>query len=195
MRRIVRRTALTAGLVGTALAVAVPVATAGPSASPVTVKGAQIEVDLSKGLYEMRGSLVGKWSITAWVPRYTTASHVVGTGKERFVGCHDTSRNGTCEPSEPTGTLRFVFTYWATMDPTTKALLKGQCVHPVIGGTGDFANAKGIINMTDRQVGSAVRTTYAGTLEYPNVTTTSAEAAPAERTLAGRTSAPRSCGG
>ena len=89
---------------------------------------------------------------------------VVGSGKETFAGCHDTDRNGTCDAGEPKGTLRFSFVYWATYKPGTKTLVKGQCVHPVVGGTGAFAKAKGVIHMTDRPSKGGVLTTYTGTL-------------------------------
>ncbi len=51
------------------------------------------------------------------------------------------------------------------LDTTTGALLFGACVHPVTGGTEDFANAQGTITMKDtpKPDGSVV-TTYVGKL-------------------------------
>jgi hypothetical protein len=60
-------------------------------------------------------------------------------------------------------------------------LVKGQCVHPVIGGTGAFAKAKGVIHVTDRPSAGGVLTSYTGTLDVPGISASSAKAPP-ERT-------------
>ncbi len=158
---------LVCALVGAA-AVTAGVASAGSAAKPVKVTGTQTVVNEKKGIYDMHGSLVGRWTITALTPRYEGSSEFAATGTERFDGCHDTDASGTCDASEPSGTMRFTFMYWASFDPNGK-LVKGQCVHPVAGGTGAFAKAKGLIVMHDRPTATGVRTTYAGTLEYGTV--------------------------
>lgn len=163
---------------------------AGSAAMAVKVKGTQTVVNEKKGIYDMHGSLVGRWTVTAFTPRYQGSSEFAGTGSERFQGCHDTDANGTCDAGEPSGTMRFTFMYWTTFDPKTGKLLKGQCVHPVTGGTGAFAKAKGLIIMHDRPTANGTRTTYTGTLEY--ATAKSALADPT-RSLAG-VSVARSCG-
>jgi hypothetical protein len=175
-------------LVG-AIAATAGVASAGSAAKPVKVKGTQTVVNEKKGIYDMHGSLVGRWTITVFTPRYEGSSEFAATGTERFDGCHDTDASGICDPGEPSGTMRFTFVYWASFGPNGK-LVKGQCVHPVTGGTGDFAKAKGLVVMHDRPTATGVRTTYAGTLEYG--TAKSSLVAPA-RSLAGA-GAPRSCG-
>ena len=86
-----------------------------------------------------------------------------------FKGCLDADGDGTCAAGDPTGTLRFSFIYWATFDPKTDALVRGDCVHPVTGGTGGFAKAKGVIHMIDTPAGSGVKTTYTGSLLLPGV--------------------------
>ena len=162
---------------------AVAVGAAGTASTVLTVRGTQTVVDEQKGRYEMRGSLVGAWNTTAFTLNYAGADgQVVGSGKETFAGCHDTDRNGTCDPGEPKGTLRFSFIYWATYKPGTKTLVKGQCVHPVVGGTGAFAKAKGVIHMTDRPSKGGVLTTYTGTLAVPGISVSSETAQP-ERTV------------
>lgn len=176
--------------VAAALAVTIGASAAGEAAMPVKVKGTQTVVNEKKGIYDMHGSLVGRWVVTAFTPRYQGASEFAGTGTERFQGCHDTDASGTCDAGEPSGTMRFTFMYWSTFDPKSGELVKGQCVHPVTGGTGAFAKAKGLIIMHDRPTAKGIRTTYAGTLEY--TTAKSALTAPT-RSLAG-VSAPRSCG-
>ena len=158
------------------------VAAAGAGSTVLTLRGTQTIVNEQKGRYEMHGSLVGAWNMTAFTLHYAGADgKVVGSGKEMFVGCRDTDRDGTCDVGEPKGTLRFSFVYWAQYKPGTKTLVKGQCVHPVIGGTGAFAKAKGVIHMTDRPSVGGVLTTYTGTLDVPGIAASSAKAPP-ERT-------------
>lgn len=135
----------------------------------VALSGKQITIDEKTGKYEMQGSLVGKWFVTAFTPQYASASQVVGVGKERFSGCLDANRNGTCDAGEAAGTLRMSFTFWATLDPTKKTptMLRGDCVHPILGGTGAFAKAKGVVFMKDVPNSSGeIVTSYRGTLEY-----------------------------
>ena len=158
------------------------VAAAGAGSTVLTLRGTQTIVNEQKGQYEMHGSLVGAWNTTAFTLNYAGADgKVVGSGKEMFVGCRDTDRNGTCDAGEPKGTLRFSFIYWAQYKPGTKTLVKGQCVHPVIGGTGAFAKTKGVIHMSDRPSAGGVLTTYTGTLDVPGIAASSAKA-PSERT-------------
>src|SRR5262245_54267315 len=134
-------------------------------AAPITVKGIQTVVNESQGKYEMHGDLVGRWNTTAFTTNYAGADgQFVGSGKELFTGCRDADRSGACDVGEPAGTIRFSFVYWATYDPKTKALVKGQCVHPVLGGTGAFAGVKGVVHMKDAPTAAGPRTTYTGTL-------------------------------
>jgi hypothetical protein len=156
------------------------------AAGTIKMSGTQTVIDEKAGTYEMHGSLVGKWYTTAFTEHYKTPSTFVGSGKEKFVGCVDTDRSGACDSGEPTGTMSFTFVYWATFDPATKGLVRGACVHPVIGATGDFASAKGVIFMKDSPAGKDVRTTYTGTLTAASVRT------PAGRVLASR--GPATCG-
>ena len=168
-------------LVSTALAILAAAAVSSAAvAGTIKVSGTQTVTDEAAGLYEMQGALVGKWSTTAFTENYKTPSTFVGSGKEKFVGCLDTDRNGTCDTGEPTGTMGFTFIYWATFDPKSQALVRGACVHPVSGATGGFAGAKGVLFMKDTPAGKDVRTTYTGTLTIPSVRT------PAGRTLASR---------
>ena len=72
--------------------------------------------------------------------------------------------------------------------------MKGQCVHPVVGGTGAFAKAKGLIVMKDVPTANGIRTTYAGTLAYPGAATaSSAQSAPARSLASAATGG--GCGG
>ena len=147
-----------------AVTAALAAATAGATTAPVSVSvsGTQTIVDESLGSYAMQGSLVGSWQITKFVPHYATASQFVATGKELFTGCLDSNGNATCDKKEPTGTLKFTFMYWASFDPASGALVHGQCVHPITGGTGSFRKAAGVIFMEDTPKGAEVVTTYTG---------------------------------
>ena len=161
--------------------------------SPVKIKGTQTVIDEAKGQYEMHGSLVGKWNTTAFKTNYQgTDGEFVGSGKEVFSGCHDADASGTCDAGEPTGTLRFSFIYWATFNPKTQVLVRGECVHPVTGGTGGFKNVKGIVHMVDRPAGKEVKTTYSGSLLFPGATTASVSSTVGSRSLQGV--AARTCG-
>jgi hypothetical protein len=164
-------------LAAATLAAAASAAAASGASVPVTVKGTQTVINESKGKYAMQGDLVGAWNTTAFTIHYQGVDgQFVGSGRERFSGCRDADRSDSCDPGEAKGTIRFSFVYWATYDPKTKALVKGQCVHPILGGTGAFAGIKGVIHMKDAPTASGVRTTYTGTLVYPgsgSATTTS----------------------
>jgi hypothetical protein len=61
-------------------------------------------------------------------------------GTEIFVGCMGT-RCGTFETTY-TFTAKYV-------DDTFAEEIHGRCHHPIVGGTGDFAGAKGVINFKD----------------------------------------------
>ena len=176
------------------VAALVVVAAAAGGTAPVKVRGTQTVIDEAKGKYEMHGSLVGKWNTTAFKIDYQGPDgEFVGSGKELFSGCHDADANGTCDAGEPTGTLSFSFVYWANFNPKTQALVRGECVHPVTGGTKGFRNVKGIIHMVDRPAGKDVRTTYSGSLLFPGATTASVSSTAGSRSLASVTAA-RTCG-
>ena len=184
MRTFGRLTA-TAMACAAALAI-VSLAAAAPAPKPIALKGTQTVVDESKGMFRMSGSLVGDWNVTAFKVEYgDTDGRFVGSGKELFKGCYDTDRSGACDSGEPSGTLRFTFVYWANYKPGTETLIKGQCIHPVVGGTGGFARAKGVIHMIDTPTKAGVRTTYTGALTAPGISTASAQPS-AERELASR---------
>jgi hypothetical protein len=157
-----------------AAALAASASAAAGAAAPVAVKGVQTVVNESQGKFAMQGDLVGKWNTTAFKVDYAGPDgEFVGSGKELFAGCRDADRSGACDAGEPTGTIRFDFIYWARYNPKTKALLTGQCVHPVVGGTGAFAGVKGVIHMKDTPTASGTRTTYKGTLFYNGASTAS----------------------
>lgn len=163
------------------LAVAVTVGTAAGATTPKTahVHGTQTVVDEDAGTYLMHGSLVGAWAITSFEPVYVSDTLYVARGTERFAGCLDQNRNGTCQSKERHGRIRFSFTSWANFDGTTGAYLGGGCVHPVTGGSGGFANATGTLLMKDTVHGDDVRTTYWGELQFGGAAAATRTAEPA----------------
>lgn len=128
----------------------------------VHVRGEQIPVDITTGRYVMRGDLVGDW---LYVPRtpplHTSDTLYVEAGTEVFRGCIDRNGNGKCGRRDYRGELNLTFLYWASFDLKGN-LIKGQCVHPVTGGSGAFRGARGLLNMVDIPVGKEVKTTYQG---------------------------------
>jgi hypothetical protein len=193
----------TAVVAAASLGGAVSAASAADGSTPMVVNGTQTVVDETKGRYAMAGDLLGSWNVTAFTPHYQGPDGlIVASGKELFNGCRDADRSGACEASEPAGTIRFSFVYWATFNPKTQALVRGRCVHPVLGGTGAFAGIKGVLHMNDVPTKNGVHTTYTGTLlaqvsvyrphhvSPPAVSTSSL----ATRELAGRV-AHGACGG
>jgi len=128
----------------------------------VRVAGRQIPVDLDNGMYRMRGSLVGDWQYIAKEVLHNQPTLYAEAGVEVFNGCIDRRpRDGRCTRRDYRGELHLAFLYWASFDVDGN-LIKGQCVHPITGGQGAFAGARGRLNMVDRPIGDEVRTTYRG---------------------------------
>ena len=142
-----------------ALAVAAPAG----AATAIPISGTQTVVDADAGTFKMQGSLVGDWAITSFHV-LATKPRMHAKGTERFSGCLDRGRDGSCT-GDPTGTLRFTIDYSALFDPAgSQNLVWGACLHPVTGGTGAFAGARGVIVMADTPTASGVSTSYIGNL-------------------------------
>lgn len=157
LRRRLTRAAI---LAAASLAVAVPTA---PAATTVAVHGRQLVVDENAGTYRMTGSLRGAWITTSFT-ELGTDPYVRAEGTERFSGCLDVRRDGSCA-GDPSGTLTFSFLYWGLFDGET--MIWGSCWHPVAGalaGTGAFAGARGVLTMVDTPTATGVRTAYTGNL-------------------------------
>ena len=104
--------------------------------------------------YAMAGGLVGCWYtdtlVTHAAQLYGTPSGTVqATGTEHFVGCLDLDNDGACSAGDPSGTLQFSYQFSGKFDTITGAEIHGRCQHPITSGTGDFANASGVINFKD----------------------------------------------
>jgi hypothetical protein len=158
-------------------------------ADGVPVSGTQTVVDENAGTFKMHGSLVGDWRVTTFdVLDTSPLMHAKGT--ERFSGCLDRGRDGSCQ-GDPAGTLRFTIDYHALFDPAgSQNLVWGACYHPVTGGTGGFAGARGVIVMADTPTASGVSTSYVGNLTLADAKTRGR----ARQARASAASAPRGCG-
>ena len=173
MQQITRRIAVVAILSAALCTVAASAAAAGPG-GPYKLRGNSITVDEEKGISRTDGSLIGTWQTTSFETIAeglaqnadgTATYQYAGAGTELFTGCHDRNANKKCEPAEK-GTLKLTFAYWGTFDPASGALIKGQCQHPVVGSTGAFKGARGVVYMKDTPTANGVVTVYSGTLAY-----------------------------
>jgi len=161
-----RRTALVVVVAAGTLVATEASATAATDATdePTTLQVEGTQTQVSEQLYESHGGLLGDFWILTFDPLYESDSLVVGTGSERFEGCVDVDLDGVCHESEPSGKLLFDYVQWATFDPSTGALIEGNCTHPITGGTDGFQGARGIVTMRDVLVNGEVETTYEGTV-------------------------------
>ena len=89
---------------------------------------------------EMTGSLHGCWYTYVSSSKFNRSGTYQEKGTEVFVGC----LNGTCGTFETTYTFTAKYT-----DDTFLEEIHGRCEHSIVGGTGDFAGAKGVILFKD----------------------------------------------
>src|SRR5262245_19259548 len=90
---------------------------------------------------DLIGSLNGCWYTYVADSQLNPSGTYRETGSETFVGC----LNGLA-----CGTFETVYTFTAKYtDPTFAQELHGRCEHRIVGGTGDFAGAKGVILFKD----------------------------------------------
>jgi len=158
-----RRAALVVSIIALTVGATVAPATA-TAGKPTSLRVNGTQTQVSEKLYKSHGGLLGNFWILTFVPLYESESLVIATGTERFVGCVDVNLNRACQASEPSGELQFDYVQWATFDPSTGALIEGNCVHPITGGRDSFQGARGLVTMHDVLVEGDVRTTYEGTV-------------------------------
>jgi hypothetical protein len=151
------------GLFAAALIAAALLAPGAANASSVQLSG--IQTPVAEGVYWMSGDLVGWWYQTSYtVVRIHPAGTVQISGTEQFVGCVDADGSGTCGGADPTGTLDFAFNFSGKYDTLSFDELHGRCHHVVTAGTGDFANATGVLHFKDDPVTGCAY--YSGHLDY-----------------------------
>jgi hypothetical protein len=134
------------------------------TAKSYSVSGTQTVVNEEEGIFAMQGDLVGDWRIVAF-KEIPSEGLFQARGRELFDGCLDKGHDGSCGSGDPSGTLRFVFRYWALF-ADDGSVLGGACWHPIVRGTGAFKHARGTIQMLDTPTGTggAVETHYVGTI-------------------------------
>ena len=105
-----------------------------PAGSPPDDLGDYPPIDLS-------GSLDGCWYTYVSASKFNPSGTYMEKGTEIFVGC----LNGTT-----CGTFETTYTFTAKyVDDTFAEEIHGRCHHPIVGGTGGLAGAKGVINFKD----------------------------------------------
>jgi hypothetical protein len=142
------------------------VAAPASAARTYPLSGKQIVVNADQGIYKMRGSLIGRWTITSF-NEVADPTYFHATGTEEFKGCLDRRHDGSCK-RDVSGTLSLTFEYWALFgseDPDS--LVWGSCWHPVVSGSGGFAGAQGVLVMADTPTKRGVKTAYIGNLTLP----------------------------
>lgn len=102
----------------------------------------------SLATYTMDGGLIGCWYTDDATYREQPSGTAQATGHEHFVGCLDLGGNGDCA-GDPSGSLSFSFQFSGKFDTETFAEIRGRCQHPVVSGTGGFADASGVITFQD----------------------------------------------
>jgi hypothetical protein len=149
-----------------ASATPIPPPSAGTSATTIQLRGHRLTLDPDGGPYGMRGDLIGRWAVLQTLPWYSlrdAPSTIVQAGKEHFLGCIDRNDNGRCDPGDPSGRMRFDYRIWMRYEASTDQLIRGNCAHWIISGTGDFARTRGQITMHDMPAGpNKLRTVYSG---------------------------------
>jgi hypothetical protein len=142
-----------AALTGLSLLAAAPA-----SGSQIQVSGEQVLVNETTLEYDMFGSLVGDWLTDSFGCHLIPGGAGITwpcSGTERFVGCLDTSGDGTCN-QEQTGVLYFSFDFTGT------PVGNGRCRHVITGGEDAFEGATGQLTFKDRLGVCGIETTYKG---------------------------------
>lgn len=90
---------------------------------------------------DFSGSLHGCWYTYVSASQFNPSGTYLEQGTELFVGC----LNGTT-----CGTFETVYTFTGRYtDDTFSTEIHGRCEHRIVGGTGDFAGAIGVITFKD----------------------------------------------
>ena len=117
----------------------------------------------------MLGDLIGRWTVRSapGLAGYSIPDEpwaLLQTGQERFIGCLDRNYTRRCDPGEALRCAGLRVRALDEYDPDSGWLIKGPCLHPITGGSGDFAGARGVLIMRDGPAGpgEVVNSTYKG---------------------------------
>ena len=105
-----------------------------PVGGPPDDLGSYLPLDLT-------GSLDGCWYTYVSTSKFNPSGTYLEQGTELFVGCLNDVSCGTFETI-------YTFTAKYTDDQFTQEI-HGRCEHRIVGGTGDFAEAKGVLLFKD----------------------------------------------
>lgn len=104
--------------------------------------------------YVVSGTLSGCWYGDTIVFEHSSAAGgFLASGTEQFQGCLGADRCGV-----------FYTTFTFTAKYVGDVEVHGRCHHPIVGGSGGFAGASGVINMHDLPDGCSL---YAGHVSLP----------------------------
>jgi hypothetical protein len=112
-------------------------------------------------------TLLGCWYTTsATVFPQNPAGEFKITGTEHFVGCIDMTNSGSCGANAGS-TFDTTFVVWLKAVPGTFNEIHGHCHHPITpgSGTGQFANATGVIEMHDEVTSTEVTSIVDGPIQ------------------------------
>jgi len=139
-----------------------------PAADAFYVKGKQTPTSRNGLRYEMTGGIVGKWKITSLHVKQVHGSLVKAKGSEKFNGCVDVARDGSCS-GDPAGKLFFRFRFWAQFDQNGEAEELGTCAHRIVGSSGGLTGTTGFLMMVDPPASNpfGIRTHYEGDISPP----------------------------
>jgi len=125
----------------------------------VHATGGVIPID-DVGTYRITGDLMGTWYTLTADTYYQSKAMIIQKGVERFEGCLDLNHNRHCDKNQK-GKFGTDYIYWATFNPDTGRLIKGECIHPITAGKGVFSGLRGLVNMHDKPKGKkGVVSTY-----------------------------------
>lgn len=127
----------------------------------VQVRGRFVPID-DQGTYRVTGDLKGTWYTLTADTYYQSDAMIIQEGLERFEGCLDLNGDRRCDRRGHFGTD---YIYWATFNPGTGRLIKGECIHPITAGNAGFARMRGFLNVRDKPAGrDGVVSSYEGEL-------------------------------
>jgi hypothetical protein len=138
------------------------------TATATYVKGHQIPVNASGTKYKMTGGLKGKWKILKFHVKHTKPVFKA-KGLEKFNGCVDLARDGSCA-GDPAGQLLFRFRFWAAIENGEVELL-GTCAHRIVASSGGLTGTTGFLMMVDTPIKTApgLKTHYEGDVVLPGI--------------------------
>jgi len=146
-----------------------------PTAGAFYVAGQQKPVGQNGVKYTMTGGLKGKWKITSLHVKKTKPVFKA-KGRERFNGCVDVARDGSCS-GDPAGKLEFRFRYWAAVQDGDVVQL-GSCAHRVVAASGGLTGTTGFLMMVDTPTASGLKTHYEGEINPPGFARSGGAGAP-----------------